>query len=70
MLPVGNRLFLYIKAFQRMDVRYWSFIDVLMRSVNAKNTKLLYILKHHDDDSEKGGTFLGVWAKETPSFLP
>ena len=53
-----------------MDVRYWSFIDVLMRSVNAKNTKLLYILKHHDDDSEKGGTFLGVWAKETPSFLP
>ena len=53
-----------------MDVRYWPFIDFLKVCSKIKNVKLLYTFDYHRDDSEKGGTFLGVWAKETPSFLP
>ena len=46
------------------------FIVILMTSAKAKITKLFYILAKHRDDSEKGGTFLGVYRQESRSFLP
>ena len=62
---------LYLRAFQKIDVRYRPFfIVVLMAPSKAKNAKLFYNFVQHGDNSEKGGTFLGVYRQESRSLLP
>ena len=45
------------------------FIVVLMTSAKPKNTNFFYNFVQHEDNSEKGGTFLGVYRQESRSLL-
>ena len=65
-----NDFFFILGRFRRLMLGIGLFIVVLITFAKTIKTKLFYNFVHHRENSEKGGTFLGVYRQESRSFLP